>query len=1077
MTEKSTDRQSEKSQKASPSASTTGLDHRTNLNTIVPDSSDGTDHASLAGTKTLVIDSELVPNERGVLNLTADKRFLILGSHARGGLGEVFRAFDRELAREVAVKEIQEQHADSDSSRARFLLEAEVTGSLEHPGVVPVYGLGSHEDGRPFYAMRFIRGESLKQALERFHATRPANYLSLEFRGLIGRFIAACNAVAYAHSRGIIHRDLKPANIMLGPFGETLVVDWGLAKRTHSTDAKSDDSATATPVLVSELTIAGAVVGTPAYMSPEQASGNPESVGPAADVYGLGATLFAVLTGKAPFAGTDANAILKRVDSREQPRVRDLVANAPPALEAICAKAMAKRVEGRYASALDLARDLERWLADEPATAWREPISVRWRRWRRRHRAAVAALTAAVLVGMVGLTAAVFAISAKNRKLDAALQLAEDRSKQARQLVDDWFTKVSDSKELRQAIGTQALRRSLLEKAKDFYQSALEEHPADPAIALESATTIERLASIADQLTPGPEVVELQGRAIQLLEELPKSANDGKRRLRLSHALSSQSNYQRKAGFAKPALESAERADEISRGLCDAEPTNGVFAISRAQNLAQLALARNANGQLDGERAARQELSNLAARMRGLGDKSANWEAIEADSTVKLTQMMDSSVEPAKKLAAEKRIVEIYEQMVQRDPKNLEALDSLASAYGNLANHQSLIDMSNEALANYAKAILAYERLTDPQSPFRLRNLANSHYNLARVQVETDKPKALGSYLKALEIQERLIRSTPNVPEFRSNMAKTCNSLAVVYDMLERLPEAIAMAERAVAVNTELFQKTPNDPQQGFDLGEAINTLGYFQKKANRLVEAEKSLARASKLWDGLIQKHPGIAAFVVEKGRTSSNLGQLMFDNRRYDVAVTECRSAIAVFDKSFGQSKLSPKAREILGKLHRLLAEVLEETAKSADAAKEWDIAIKLCPASDLAWLHLYRARYVALAHNPLDAQRILAEWEPRCHDEPSHGTAAIVAAAIYSKLTAENKPPDAARTAIIENAIAVTKRHLDWLEVHNGFNSKTERQDIRNGAGFAELFKRLEFRKFAKLVEEPVEPVRKP
>ena len=164
----------------------------------------------------------------------AGERFRIIRPHARGGLGEVFLALDPELDRQVALKELQSYHAHDPVSQSRFLREARVTGRLEHPGIVPVYGLGRHADGRPYYAMRLIEGETLKQAIERFHGAKGAPHepgeRELAFRRLLRRFIDACNAVAYAHSRGVVHRDLKPENIMLGRFGETLVVDWGVAK-------------------------------------------------------------------------------------------------------------------------------------------------------------------------------------------------------------------------------------------------------------------------------------------------------------------------------------------------------------------------------------------------------------------------------------------------------------------------------------------------------------------------------------------------------------------------------------------------------------------------------------------------------------------------------------------------------------------------------------------------------------------------------------------------------------------------------------------------------------------------------
>ena len=162
------------------------------------------------------------------------QRFRVLRPHAHGGLGAVFVALDAELNREVALKQILDHHADDPASRTRFVIEAEITGGLEHPGIVPVYGLGTYGDGRPYYAMRFIRGDSLKDAIAAFHADPTMKddpgRRSLALRKLLRRFVDVCNAIEYAHTRGVLHRDIKPANIIVGKYGETLVVDWGLAK-------------------------------------------------------------------------------------------------------------------------------------------------------------------------------------------------------------------------------------------------------------------------------------------------------------------------------------------------------------------------------------------------------------------------------------------------------------------------------------------------------------------------------------------------------------------------------------------------------------------------------------------------------------------------------------------------------------------------------------------------------------------------------------------------------------------------------------------------------------------------------
>jgi hypothetical protein len=347
-------------------------------------------------------------------------RFQILRLLAEGGLGTVSVALDTELGREVAFKEIKERYADHPNFRARFLLEARLTGrDLEHPGVAPVYALGMDDRGRPFYAMRLIQGERLDKAIRELHRKPAGRERRLALRQLLTRFGTVCQTIAYAHSRSILHRDIKPDNIVLGEYGETLVLDWGIAKPLEQPDLPEGFQPTRGPM------------GTPLYASPEQFGGDVGRVGFAADIYGLGATLYHLITGRPPFTDRQVEQRWEELNGEEQhayweackeratrgelPTLpRDLRRQIPTALLLICRKAMARKPEERYASAADLARDVERWLGDEAVAAGREPLLERVSRWVRRRAAWVQAVgTALLLIAAAGVIAAILINNAR----------------------------------------------------------------------------------------------------------------------------------------------------------------------------------------------------------------------------------------------------------------------------------------------------------------------------------------------------------------------------------------------------------------------------------------------------------------------------------------------------------------------------------------------------------------------------------------------------------------------------------------------------------------------------------------
>jgi len=312
-------------------------------------------------------------------------RYRAIERIGRGGMGTVYLAEDLELGRRVALKVL---HPGDAGAVERLREEARVLARLEHPGIVPIHDVGTLADGRVFYVMQWVRGRRLDE-----HVRDTAS------RGdRLRLFVRLCDAVAFAHAQGIVHRDLKPANVMVGAFGEVYVMDWGLARvagtidrrdlrlRPEGTDpgprvASDRAERRAADPTSSLLTRDGQVVGTPAYMPPEQAAGGAAAADARADVWALGAILRFLLTGVAPGVAPGAR----------QPR----------ALEAIASKAMASNPEARYAGARDMAEDVARWLDGEPVLAHREGLLEKAARVASRHRVAIALVGAYVAARVV----------------------------------------------------------------------------------------------------------------------------------------------------------------------------------------------------------------------------------------------------------------------------------------------------------------------------------------------------------------------------------------------------------------------------------------------------------------------------------------------------------------------------------------------------------------------------------------------------------------------------------------------------------------------------------------------------
>jgi tetratricopeptide (TPR) repeat protein len=675
--------------------------------------------------------------------VAVDPEHYIVGDEiARGGMGRILRARDRRLGRAVAIKETFLKTGDP---ARRFEREAKITARLQHPSIVQLHEAGVWPSGEPFFAMQLVAGRSLAEVV--------AAAKTLDERlALLPNVLAVADAIAYAHSQRVIHRDLKPRNVLVGEFGETVVIDWGLAKDLDQKDEIQAVAALGSP----ELTEHGTVIGTPAYMPPEQALG--ESVDERADVYALGALLFHTLSGRAPVIGNSSHEVLATVVSGEVPSLDSIQPGVPADLLAIVTKAMAFDAANRYPSARELAHDLRRFQTGQLVIAHRYSTSQLVRRWLRKHRTAVTvvAIALAVLLGFGVLS--IRQILSAEHVAESERRTAEQNRGDAEELMGFML---GDLRDKLQPIGKLELLDAVAKKATVYYghrdlRTAEERREHAVAIGnlgdvlLAQGHTAEAIAQYREALAETVALVALDSSNASWQRDLSI------RHSHLGNALATQ-------GDTTGALDEYRQDLAIASALANAAPDD----LSRQRDVSvsheKVADMLEAQGQFAPAIAEYRVSLALSDRVA----KAAPTDNHERDLSVgheRLGEVLASHEDLDAALVEHRAALAIREQLSAHDPNNTDWQRDLSGSHNLIGEILTMQGDYAGALVEENAALAIEEKLAarDPSNADWQSTFAFSHYNLGKtLRKQQSYAAALDHFRAALAIQERLSAQDP----------------------------------------------------------------------------------------------------------------------------------------------------------------------------------------------------------------------------------------------------------------------------------------------------------------------------
>jgi serine/threonine protein kinase/F0F1-type ATP synthase delta subunit len=783
-------------------------------------------------------DSDALPGITAGVNPASPLGYELLDEIGHGGMGVVYRARDTALDRDVAVKLLAERYPADSLAAQRFLSEARITGQLQHPGIPAVHQVGALADGRPFLAMKLIKGNTLEDILK--HRPDPA-----ADRGrLLAIFEAVCQAVGYAHAHRVIHRDLKPANVMVGAFGEVQVMDWGLAKSLASRERERTDSDPQETLAWTQLgptpetgsqTQAGSMVGTPAFIPPEQAIGEIERVTERSDVFGLGALLAVILTGQPPYVGETGESV--RVQAVRGKLVdcfaRLDASGAEPELVALCKNCLAFESEDRPANAGAVAAAVAglRAAADERARrAELERVRVegeqamalaRAAERRKRRRLVIGSAAVLALAAVGGLTAVLAVqrqanvqLAAKNAELAEQQLEVEARFETAQKAIATFHTGVSEDFLLKNA-EFRDLQSKLLNQAAGFY---------------------------AD------------------LERLLAGKTDAKSHKLLAGGYFKLGELTAKIGDQKEALAMQRKALALRRGLAAAPGADVETRLDVARSLRAVALVLWSTGDGAGTLSAFDEMRDLAVALEAESPTDAVRVQL-ADAHIGIGQVLWTMKESAEALKEYRKALAAQQQLAETNPAAIEYKRALALSHNYIGHALLEAGKPGETLKEFQEAVEILQRLADanPTVPEFQSDLAQSQTDVCWVLSKTGKPtEALQECQKALAIRRRLAAAYPAVQGFQNEIAKIQVGLGDILRDARKLTDALKEYQLALSIMQKLTEANPTIPEYRSDMARNCYRIGRVLTRQGRMEDAFLYLDKGQALFQQLVEAHPG---------------------------------------------------------------------------------------------------------------------------------------------------------------------------------------------------------------------------